>query len=217
VFLNDRQRVVGFGENLPGGIPPKFSSLDTPTQLAWVGFVNLHIPSTAFAAYALELDGKALIRVGKVTSIPSVREVSAEQVGTVLNPLNWHIDGSWLKHGPLPAKPPNMANDSDYYDSWAGSDANTGSIRSDSFAVPAGDCIVLSGANGPSTGNLSETLVDAETHRTIASMPLDDRDMGWRYWKVDVPASTKHLQIVAEDNGRDWGEWLRIGEPRLCK
>ncbi|HZS52821.1 MAG TPA: hypothetical protein VFA65_00350 [Bryobacteraceae bacterium] len=68
VFVNDQRKVVGFGEKLPGGLPRDLQSLNTPQSFAWVGFVNANIPSSSFAAYALELNGKALIRIGEVTS-----------------------------------------------------------------------------------------------------------------------------------------------------
>jgi hypothetical protein len=217
VFLNERQKVIGYGEKLPAGIPREFAFLDTPQSLAWIGFVSVDIPSRTTTAFAIENKGKALIQVGKSFSVPLIRGASADRAGSVITPLDWSIEGSWVKDGPLPVKPPNMPAGIEYFESWSGNDRNVGSIHSGMFATPAGHCIVLSGASGPSTENVSEALSDADTHEVIASVPFDSRDTEWRYWSIAIPESVRNLRIDAEDRGNGWGEWLAIGEPRSCK
>jgi hypothetical protein len=64
---------------------------------------------------------------------------------------------------------------------------------------------------------LSETLINADTRETIASAPQIGADTKWSFWAVDLPPDAQRLQIVSEDRGRDWGQWLSIGEPHLCK
>jgi hypothetical protein len=162
-------------------------------------------------------NGKALVRVGHLTTIAPIRAASADQVGARIPALTLHLQGNWLKNGALPVKPKEMPDAVDYYESWDGNDAATGVIESDPFATPMGSCVVLSGANGPSSADLSEILLDADTHQTIAAVPLEGFDTSWHFWQVKIPAGIRHLQIRAEDGGQGWGEWLAIAEPRTCK
>jgi hypothetical protein len=104
-----------------------------------------------------------------------------------------------------------------YYESFAGSETNTGVLTSAPFARPAGNCLVIASAHGPSIEGLSERVINADTKETIASAPLIGTETIWSFWGVDLPPSVQRLQIVAEDNGRGWGQWLTIGEPYLCK
>jgi hypothetical protein len=71
VFLDERKRIVGFGSKLPGGLPDRLASPETPSSIAWVGFVNLHFQSKSFLPYVVEGHGKGLAPVGKPTAIPA--------------------------------------------------------------------------------------------------------------------------------------------------
>lgn len=217
VFLNERQIVVGLGEKLPGGMPRDFASMDTPQGLAWVGFVNLDIPSTSYTAFVVNDRRVSLSRVGNTLPVPAIRIGTAEETGPVIAGIRWHPTGSWVEKGVFSVRPSKMPAGIDYYESWNGSDANVGSIRSEAFPTPAGNCVVLNGANGPSIDDLSETLVDADTGQVIASVPLESGNTNWHYWTVLIPSGVRNLRLQAEDNGQGWGEWLVIGEPRSCK
>jgi hypothetical protein len=51
VFVDESARIVGLGRKLPAGFPPALSP-DTPTSLAWVGFINLRFGSKSFSTYS---------------------------------------------------------------------------------------------------------------------------------------------------------------------
>jgi hypothetical protein len=155
--------------------------------------------------------------VGKPTAIPPIRILDYDQVGASISPIRWDRQGSWIQNGPLPGTPITTPPAISYYESYAGSDANTGVLTSAPFARPSGDCLVLASAHGPSTEGLSETLINVDTGETIASVPQIGADTKWSFWAIDLPPHAQRLQIVAEDRGRGWGQWLSIGEPHLCK
>jgi hypothetical protein len=217
VFLDGQKRIIGFGRKLPGGLPHGLASSETPQSIGWLGFVNLSFRSKSFSPYAVEGRGRTLVPVGKPTAIPPVRILDYDQVGASIPPIQWDVQGSWIQNGPLPGAPINRPPAISYYESYAGSDANTGVLTSAPFARPSGNCLVLASAHGPSVEGLSETLINADTRETIASAPQIGADTKWSFWAVDLPPDAQRLQIVSEDRGRDWGQWLSIGEPHLCK
>jgi hypothetical protein len=217
VFLDGQERIIGFGRKLPGGVPHGLASAETPESIAWVGFVNLSFQSKSFSSYVVESRGRALVPVGKTTAIPPIRILDYDQVGASIPPIRWDVQGSWIQNGSLPGTPIKMPPAISYYESYAGSDANTGVLTSAPFARPSGNCLVLASAHGPSVEGLSETLINADTRETIASAPQIGTDPKWRFWAIDLPPDAQRLQIVSEDRGRGWGQWLSIGEPHLCK
>ncbi|HMJ60349.1 MAG TPA: hypothetical protein VK493_01255, partial [Bryobacteraceae bacterium] len=171
----------------------------------------------SFSPYSVEGRGKALVPVGKPAAIPPIRILHDDQIGALIPSIRWEVEGSWIKNGPLPGTPIETPRAISYYESYAGSYANAGVVTSVPFARPPGNCLVLASAHGPSVEGLSETVIDADTGEAIASAPQIGTDTKWSFWAVDLPPAAQRLQIVAEDRGRGWGQWLTIGEPHLCK
>jgi hypothetical protein len=73
VFLDDRERIVGFGRKLPGGFPRGLALSETPQSIDWLGFVNLRFQSRSFSSYTIEASGTTLVPVGKPTAVPPIR------------------------------------------------------------------------------------------------------------------------------------------------
>jgi hypothetical protein len=217
VFLDDQKRIIGFGRKPPGGLPRGLASYETPQSLAWLGYVNLGFQSKSFSAYTVEGRGRALVPLGKSAAIPPIRILHEDQVGALVPSLRWDVQASWIKNGPLPGTPVETPSTISYYESYAGSYANTGALTSAPLARPSGSCLVIASAHGPSVEGLSETVVDADTGEAIASAPQIGPDNKWSFWAVDLPPSAQRLQIVAEDHGRGWGQWLAVAEPHFCK
>jgi hypothetical protein len=182
-----------------------------------VGFVNRCFQSKSFSSYVVEGHGKGLVPVGKPMAIPPIQLVHYDRVGTLMSSIAWDTQASWIKNGPLPGTPIDTPPGISYYESYAGSDVNTGVLTSALFPAPSQNCVILASAHGPSIEGLSETLIDADTKEAIASIPQIGSDTIWSFWRVDLPPGSQHLQIVAEDQGKGWGQWLAISEPHLCK
>jgi hypothetical protein len=215
LFVNEQDTIVGFGEKTPAAL--HLISARKMEQREWMGFVNRRYSTRTFTAYVLRDGGTKLVRVGNPASIPPIRDASVDEAGPPLGSVTWRMTGSWQKNGSFPFRPRGIPSTGEYYESWSGSDANVGTMQSEPFATPDGRCVVVGTANGPSVNNLSVLVLDADTSSKIASMPLDGDDQTWHFWKVDIPAGVKRLQMVAEDNGRGWGQWLSVGEVRSCK
>ncbi|HEY3457847.1 MAG TPA: PrgI family protein [Bryobacteraceae bacterium] len=217
VFLDDQKRIIGYGKKLPAGLPRGLASAATPASIAWVGFVNLRFQSKSFSPYTVENRGKNLFLAGEPSVVPPIRVSHADQIGAPIPSLSWNVRGSWVKNGPLPGTPIETPRTISYYESHAGSDANTGLLMSAPFERPSGNCLALASAHGPSIEGFSERLINADTKETIASVPQVGTDTIWSFWRVDLPLDAQRLQIVAEDHGQGWGQWLAIGSPHICK
>jgi hypothetical protein len=139
-----------------------------------------------------------------------------DQTGAPISPLRWGASGSWTL-GPLPVEPDGMPPGVPHYQSWSGADANTGVLSSNVFAVPTGNCVAVGAAHGPSTIGLSLRMLDGDTGKEIASLAMNSGDLAWRFFAFQAPDGVKRLTIVAEDQGRDWGQWLAVGPPLYCR
>ena len=219
VFLNEAGIIVGFGRKLAEHYPWGLGSVDTPASLAWVGFVNRTIPAKVIFAYKLDRKGRRIVAVGNGLSLEAVNGISnipGTMAGSALPTMEWTIQGSWQENARLLGQPLGDAPKGDYFESWAGSDSNTGELVSAAFHAP-NNCLVLPVAHGPSSTNLSVRLIDPDTYGTRKSIPMLSSDSSWRYWQLQLPAPARRVQIVAEDRGRDWGQWLLVGQPRACQ
>lgn len=179
--------------------------------------MSLRFHSRSFLPCTVESRGKRLVPFGEPTAVPPIRVLRSDQVGAPIPSITWDARGSWIENGPLPHVRTDMPRALTYYESYAGSDANTGALTSAPFARPPGNCLALTIAHGASVEGLSERVIAADTKQTIASVSMLGRDTSWGLLGVDLPASSQRLQIVAEDRGQGWEQWLAIGEPHFCK
>ena len=218
VFVDEQQRIVGFGRKLPAGLPYGIGSRATPRTIAWAGFVNSHFQSKTFLPYIIDNRSQSIAPIGMPLRTPLIHVFQPNSTGRPIPSMNWTIEGHWSKNGLIPGaasqQPPPFVS---YHESWNSNDANTGILTSSAFAPPPGNCFVISDLHGPTPDGLSAKVIDADTKQTIASIPIMGSESIWRTWVIDVPSSARYLQIVAEDSGRDWGEWLAISEPHACK
>lgn len=219
ILLNSKQQILGFGRKIAEELPWGLGSRNTPSLLAWVGFVNLGVPSSSVRAYTIERNGKLLVPVGEPLSLESISEtksVTPEMLGPPLPTLEWQAQGAWQKNGNLPAKPKGDTPPGGYFESWAGNDSNTGELTSPVFDLPK-PCIVIPVAHGPSIDHLQVKLVNVNSLAVLASVPMLGSDASWRYWQLRTPSNVSRVRIIAEDHGHDWGEWLAVGQPHSCR
>ncbi len=216
VLSNELGEIVGFGRRLPAGFPRYLRAPETPPSLAWVGFVNLNVKTASFTAYIVDARRRGLIPIGNPADVPGIRSIKANEAGPEIAGLTWQIDPSWRTS----ALPPGRYWDppaGPIYASWGGHDENTGRIASSIFPVPANSCIVLPVLHGPSVDGLFVDIVDADTGKGIASTPMQDGECQWQFWRVPITTTVKHARVIAQDQGRGWGQWLAMGGPRQCQ
>jgi hypothetical protein len=139
--------------------------------------------------------------------------IDARLAGAVI-PVAWKADPAWTRNGFHPSV--GTLPGEVLYGSYSGSDANQGSQVSAPFETAGHGCIALAVAHGPSVEGQSVRVTDAASGKTLESIPLLDTPGAWQFWAVEFQDSPK-LQIVAEDKGSQWGEWVAIGEPHWCK
>ncbi len=219
VFLNEKREIVGFGSKLPDNLPPGFTTLSTPASLAWIGFANRAIPSKFVTAYRTDRSGRAIYPVGRPASLEvlsSIESVQPQQAGAALPAGHWLMGGTWRKNGSLPDRPHGDAPPGEQFDDWNGGDTTSGELVSPILQPQAG-CMIIPMAHGPAIANLAIRITDRTASTTLVSMPIFGGDLSWRYWKIRFPANVSEIRIAASDRGRDWNEWLTIGEPRLCQ
>lgn len=216
VLTNENGRIIGFGRRLAAGFPAILASDNTPSSLAWAGFTNLSIPTQSISAYAVDSRRGGLYQISGSVPIPVLRQGSLEETAGNIPEITWQKSKIWTRA--LPGRvefgqvPPGEVNAS-----WSGNDANEGDLISSSFVSPPNGCLTLPVLHGPKTGGLSVTVMDADTAQPVAKAPMQDGDTRWEYWRVPVPATVRHLRVVASDKGKAWGEWVATANPLTCR
>ena len=124
--------------------------------------------------------------------------------------------GAWVVDGQHPTTP-QLADRRLVYGSWAGSDTNVGRIVFGPFEAGAHRVLVLPVFAGP-----AGTGIQVSLQWTCGEVIAERRDLGeaaravrWIAWRVELPvdAADAHLELVAEDSGSGWGQWMAVGLP----
>jgi hypothetical protein len=214
VFADGGGRILGFGKRFAHGLPTGIPDERIPSTFAWAGFAKVPEVTHSFVAYLLNRRG--LMPIPGSIIVPPVHLATEGEAGPAID-VQWVRDAIWTS-GALPAHPAFTTIPSGrIYESWAGSDANTGTMMSSSFERPQNGCVIVPVLQGPVSAGLSVELRDAETQSVLAELPFQDGLQQWSFWKVCVPESAKHVQIIARDQGRDRGEWLALAPPDQCR
>jgi hypothetical protein len=219
VFLNEAQRIVGLGSKLPDNLPAGFTTLDTPAVLAWIGFANRAIPSESIAAYKIGKDGRTIYPLGEPVSLKAlnnVQSIAPEQVGPALPAGEWTQGATWRKNGNLPDSPHGEKPKGDYFDDWNGGNTTGGELVSPVLRV-SNSCIVIPLSHGPAVTNLKVKVTSSSDSTTLASIPISGSDLSWRYWQMRIPGNISAVRVIASDFGRDWNEWMALGQPLSCR
>lgn len=215
LLVSETGSIVGFGRKLPAGFPSVFDNPRTPPTLGWAGFINLKYPTKHFVAYAISQRG--LFPIQGSVAVPDLQVSTSQQTGPPITGIQWQMDPGWtINRLPAPAFF-GQAPVGPVYGSWSGDERHTGQITSSAFTAPANACLILPVLQGSRDGGLSAAVVDALTNQIVVSVPFQNAVHQWVFWRLPIPASVKQLRIVAQDRGKDWGEWLALGNPAQCR
>jgi hypothetical protein len=214
-LTNSAGTIVGIGETRPGGYPGAMvgPTVRSKPEWDWIGYARADTKSRTLQAYAIVNHGQTACALGSPRPVPHGTPINPSLVGAPIH-VQWKADPAWTLNGFHPSV--GSLTGQILYGSYSGNDANEGSLVSAPFATTGVTCLALPIAHGPSVGGQSVRLVDAGTGKTIESIPLSLMGGSWQYWAVDSLESSK-LQIVAEDKGNQWGQWVAVGEPHSCK
>lgn len=81
-LVSEAGQLVGFGRQLPTGLPRDLDISGTPPPLAWVGFVNLQFHVSSFSAYSITKRG--LVPLGSAMSIPAPESTSRQPLQSIM-------------------------------------------------------------------------------------------------------------------------------------
>ena len=182
----------------------------------WIGFVTGQ--PRAITAYLVEADERSLCALGKRNLPTRGREAALTELGPPLPEANPEITGGWTPDGYYKGAggPGALAVGGKVYGSFP--DANTGSIRMGPFTLDGHTDIAIPLVSGPDNHNLSIVVRDAATKEVLAKMSPPPVRVAWWAWRPDLPQGKEiSIEVIAEDNGAVWGEWLAVSWPHALK
>jgi hypothetical protein len=145
--------------------------------------------------------------------LPRVFDQMFTQMGPELPTGSMSSDGAWSPDGYYPAvgAPPVGGS---VYGSWSGSDTYIGNLHLGPIRVRDETAIGIPLVTGPNNAGLAIHAVDTRTGKVLASLNPVPVHISWRVWRIELPReSDTSLEIVAEDHGAHYGQWLAIGAP----
>ncbi len=218
IIVSEQGNVIGFGLRPPEGLPSELLSPATVPHLAWVAFVPAKYTKGKFRVYSPDAKAKHLLPVGQLYNFPSVTIADKDEVGPTISGLTWRRDAGWIADGTGPHESiTSFTPASPIYGTWNGSDSVTGSISTSDFAAPISRCITVPVLHGPSTAGLSLELLNDDTGKVIETIPMQDEDVQWEFWRIPIPEETSRLRLLARDQGTGFGQWLAVASPAECR
>jgi hypothetical protein len=202
-----------------GGFPQprEFDALSQQhSATVWNGYVTGN--PRPITAYVLEADNRSLCAIGTKGLQRAGAEVAFNTLGIFLQVSNPEISGAIVPDGYFkgqgsPGRPP---VDGPVYGSFP--DGETGSVRMGPFHLDGRTGIAVPVVTGPETHGLLLQVRDAATKEVLAQMDPPPVRTTWWAWRPDLPEGKElNLEIVAEDKGKGWGQWIAVAWPHALK
>lgn len=145
--------------------------------------------------------------------VPSMR-VTVERAGAPLAPAEpVRIQGAFAREARHPSAP---AADGrwPFWGSCVNGDEDTGRLELAPVPAPESRVLAVPFLTGPSTQGLSLEIVDPDRQTGVARMAAVEASAdAWHAWVVRLPEATQRVVLVAEDRGKEWGQWIAVGPP----
>jgi hypothetical protein len=199
-------------------LPPGFAALSPRlTGSTWKGYVNGQ--PRPITAYMLEADERSLCPVATRKLQHAGTEVPFTELGPLLpqDSPPW-ISGAWTPNGyfPGPGGPGALPVDGKAFGSFP--DSGTGSIRLGPLHLDGHTAMAIPLATGPDTHDLSIVVRDAVSKEIFAQMSPPPVHTAWWAWHPDLPQGREiTVEVLAEDKGSAWGQWLAVGSPHTLR
>jgi hypothetical protein len=214
VITDDKGVIVGLG--LTGYRRPDVSKAVpeiSSTHSGWQGLVN-GVADRSLTAYAVLDDGRMICRLEQDHSAPMPLMTMEEGKATAIVPtLDVRLEGMWQLDGDDHVNVPRPPLDGPIYGSWGGRDANTGRLILANLTIPPDRRIAIPFVTGPVSDHLSlhiQSLDKAIARKITVSSPLK-----WRFIVLEFSEdAVGKFDLIAEDTGSAWVEWLAVGAPR---
>ncbi len=207
------------GGGILGAATGGFSRPDVPAiradvtdqNVGWIGYCSQ--TKSKIMVYMIRPGNKGACLIGG-REIKPFGFVGFERLGPEIERVSVVTGGSWVENGYYPnvGAPPLGGR---AYGSWHGSDENTGALRLD-FDATGGSDVALPVVMGPVADGISVRVIDVATGSKLEELKPDPSLAVWHAWHFRLPATKSQwrLEVIAEDDGNKWGEWLGIGFPR---
>ena len=160
-------------------------------------------------------DGSSACLIGDHQLSPFT-DVPLNELGKELLDIDVSIEGAWAKDGYRPGSDPPPSNTT-VMGSWGKGYWDTGTLRLGPFPTGSSDAIILPILTGADSRGLSITALDSKTGETVAKLSPPPVTTNWRGWGIRLPEHDMELEIVAQDQGVQPGEWLAVGMPHEVK
>ena len=123
-------------------------------------------------------------------------------------------DSAWADDGVYPGVPGRSQVDHNY-GTWTGSFNQTGEMRL-SISNPKG-CryVVVPYVSGPSLQDACITMIDNSNGEIVYSVHPDPCADKWGIVQFILPRELYSFDLVIEEDGKNWGQWVGIGPPAL--
>jgi hypothetical protein len=207
-------RYVLFADN--AGLIAGVALAGFPAAPRWTGYVDGQ--PRRVTAYLLESDRRSLCAIGTRSLTHPGTEVAFTELGTRLPHSLPEITGAWVPDGYFkgsrdPGAPP---VDGPVFGSYP--DAGTGTIRLGPFHLDGHTELAIPLVTGPRNDGLSIVVRDAASKEVLSEMDPPPIRMAWWAWHPDLPTGREmDVEVVAEDKGSGWGQWLALGWPHALK
>jgi len=234
-------RISGWAWDANAGRPPKFviladknnwvsgvglAGFPQPSDLARVSSRYLGSPWTGYVdgqareitAYVVGQDNRSLCAIGTRQLVAKSREVSFTDLGALLPDSIPQITGAFVPDGYYkgPDGPGVPQTNGRVLGSFP--DANIGKLQIGPFHLDGRTEIAIPLVTGPSNGKLSILVRDPVSKQVFAHLsPLPIRTSWWA-WRPDIPLGREvSVEIVADDEGSEWGQWIALGWPHVLE
>ena len=186
------------------------------------GFANADTLSTevAYARQHLvrERLGLPTLYVSPSLAVQHGTEAPFKSMGAPFGEAGPRIEGGWTQNGYY--KGPNSPGAPPVQGAVFGSypDSSTGTMRLGPFHLDGQTGMAIPLVTGPDNHGLSIVVRDAASKDVLAKMdPLAVR-VAWWAWDPELPLGRElTVEVVAEDKGSGWGQWMALGWPHVLR
>ncbi len=208
--------ILADDRGMVAGVAPTQTTSDATQGATWIGYVGGQ--PRPITAYVLEADERSLCSVA-TRKLPFLETLSVKELGSQLPEAGVGIAGSWNPDGYYkgPGGPGTPALSGRFFGSYP-PDAGTGTIRLGPFHLDGSHRMAIPLTSGPDTRGLSVTVLDAATKQALARIDPMPKNTAWWAWDPNLPAGHGlTVEIIGEDKGTGWGQWMALGWPHELK
>jgi hypothetical protein len=215
VLVDARGRVAGLGRIMVRDSDVKDGGIRRNHKLVpWRGELAPGV-SGEITAYLLIDGGRGACAIGRAAAEASATGGPGDdsQAQVALTAQDTHVQGSFPVGGSYP-NTGSPTRPGPFFGSWAGSDANKGSVILSYGPLPANAVAILTPVlQGPGETVGLSLRARLEPSGKVLAVIEPSGFSQWAWWRVPLPENSQGQQVEVEavDGGSGWGQWLAVG------